>query len=236
MKTLTLTIIAIIGFQLVVAQQPIQQKQVEYLLQFKYQKTTTFENIDLETLNYIGSPYTNDNYLAGEIYHKNKLVAENVPLRYNALVDEMEFKPKFETPDSESSALLKSPEIDVRIGSKVFVFVPYQGGVEKGGYFEVLRRGESYDLFKKYNKRYVPEQPAKTSMTKDRPAKFIDNPIYYIVRGDGKFIELPDKSNKFSKLFSGNEKEIKNYIKSKNLDLKNEGDLIKVVSYLDTSL
>lgn len=236
MKTFVLTIIAIIGFQSMVAQQTIQQKQVEYLLQFKYQKTTTFENIDLETLNYIGSPYTNDNYLAGEIYHKNKLVAENVPLRYNALVDEMEFKPNFETSDSESSALLKSPEIDVRIGNKVFVFVPYQGGVEKGGYFEVLRRGESYDLFKKYNKKYVPEQAATTSMTKDRPAKFIDNPVYYIVRGDGKFIELPNKSKKFSRLFSGNEKDINNFIKTKNLDIKNEGDLIKVVSYLDSTL
>lgn len=158
MKTLVLTIIAIFGFQSLVAQQPIQQKQVEYLLQFKFQKTTTYEDIDLETLNYIGSPYTNDTYLAGEIYHKNKLVAENVPLRYNALVDEMEFKPNFETPDSESSALLKSPEIDVRIGNKVFVFVPYQGGVEKGGYFEVLRRGESYDLFKKYNKSMSPSR------------------------------------------------------------------------------
>ncbi|GGD83241.1 hypothetical protein [Planktosalinus lacus] len=236
MKTLAITLIALFGLQYFYAQQPIQQKQVEYLMQFKFQKTTTYKDIDLNTLNYIGSPYTNDNYLAGDIYHKNKLVAENVPLRYNALVDEMEFKPKFETPDNESSALMKSPEIDVRIGQKVFVFVPYQGGVEKGGYFEVLRRGEKYDLFKKYNKKYIPEQEAKTSMTKDRPAKFIDNPVYYIVRGDGKFIELPDKNRKFSKLFSGNENEINNYIKSKNLDLKNESDLLKVIAYIDSSI
>lgn len=234
MKTLALTLIALFGFQSFFAQQTIQQKQMEYLMQFKFNKTTTYEDIDLNTLNYIGSPYTNDTYQAGEIYHKNKLVAENVPLRYNAFVDEMEFKPNFETPDSESSALMKSPEIDVRIGQKVFVFVPYQGGVEKGGYFEVLRRGENYDLFKKYNKKYTPEQVAKTSMTRDIPAKFSDNPVFYIVRGDGKFIELPTKTNHFLKLFQDNEKDIKTFIKFRKLNLKIESDLIKVFDYINS--
>src|SRR5690606_20055902 len=143
--------------------------------------------------------------------------AENVPLRYNALVDEMEFKPTFETPDSESSALMKSPEVDVRIGSQVFVFAPYQGGIEKGGYFEVLLRSDRHDLFKKYNKRYIPEQKANTSLTRDIPAKFTDNPVYFLVLHDGRFVEIPSRAGKFYNAFIGKEKEIAAYIKDKKL-------------------
>ncbi len=216
------------------AQQPISQQQVQYLLQYQFDKTTKFEDINLESLNYTGSPYVNESYLAGEIYHNNKLIADNIPLRYNALMDEMEFKPSFETPDTESSALLKSPEIDVRIGSKVYIFVPYQGGIEKGGYFEVLLRGERVDLFKKYNKRYTPEQKATTSLTRDTPARFSDNPVYYIVLHDGRFVELSSRTRNFSKAFVGKEREINDFIKSKKLDIKDENHILQIVNYYNT--
>lgn len=231
MKKVFLTFALSFVFNSIYAQQSPHQAFLEYLQQYKFDKTTRYEDINLETLNYTGSPYQNDSFLSGEIYHNNKLVADNIPLRYNALVDEMEFKPTFETPDNEASALMKSPEVDVRIGNKVFIFVPYQGGVEKGGYFEVLLRGERNDLFKKYNKKYTPEQKATTSMTRDIPAKFADNPVYFLVLHDGRFVEISSKSRHFSKAFIGKEKEINSYIKDKNLDIKNENHIIQIVNY-----
>lgn len=231
MKTFLSSVVLGLLFLNVYSQQSSQAALIEYLTQYQFDKTVKYEDINLETLNYTGSPYVNSSFLAGEIYHNNSLVAENVPLRYNALVDEMEFKPTFETPDSESSALMKSPEVDVRIGNKVFVFAPYQGGIEKGGYFEVLLRGEKYDLFKKYNKRYTPEQKATTSMTRDVPAKFTDNPVYYIVLYDGRFVEIPSKSRNFPNAFIGKEREISEYIKTKKLDIKDENHIIQIVNH-----
>ena len=216
------------------AQQPPAQAHVAYLQQFKFDKTTRYEDINLETLNYTGSPYVNPSFLAGGIYHNNRLIADDVPLRYNAFVDEMEFKPTFETPDSESSALMKSPEVDVRIGSKVFVFVPYQGGVEKGGYFEVLLSGERHDLFKKYNKRFTPEQKATTSMTRDVPAKFTENPVYFLVLHDGRFVEISSRKRNFHNAFIGKEREIAHYIKENKLDVRNESHVIQIVDHYNS--
>jgi len=234
MKKVALTLLFSFLFFQSYSQRGVANAITEYLLQFQFDKTTKFEDIDIETLNYVGSPYENQNFLAGEIYHNNKLIADNIPLRYNALMDEMEFKPTFETPDSESSALMKSPEVDVRIGAKVFIFVPYQGGVEKGGYFQVLLRGEKIDLFKKFNKKYTPEQKAQTSMSKDIPARFRDNPVYYLVLQNGRFVEIPSRARNFPDAFIDREKEIKDFIKDNKLDIKDENHIIQIVIYYNS--
>lgn len=232
MKKCFLLIFTVLFTAVALAQQPVAQLQMEYLLQHQYDKTTKYEGITLENLNYIGSPYTNDNFVAGDIYHDNKLVVTNVPVRYNALVDEMEFKVDFETPDSESKALIKSPEVHLKIWDKTFVFAAYQGGVEKGGYFEiVLKETQGVDLFKKYTKKYTPEKKASNSLSRDIPAKFSDNVIYYLVLHNGRFVELPSRARRFSKAFPGKENEIKNFIKDEDLDIKNESDLIKIVKH-----
>ncbi|NCT18651.1 MAG: hypothetical protein COZ75_03710 [Flavobacteriaceae bacterium CG_4_8_14_3_um_filter_34_10] len=236
MKKYLLVVPLLFAFVAVQAQRSMGNAIAEYLMQFQYDKTTKFEDVDLESLVYVGSPYADKNFIAGEIYHNNKLIAENVPLRYNALMDEMEFKTSFDEEDKNSSALVKSPEIDIKIGNKIYLFVPYHGGVEKGGYFEVLVKDSKYDLFKKYNKKYFAEQKAQTSMTKDNPARFTDNNVYYLVSDSGTFYELPSKSKAFSKIFLNKEKEIESYIKSRNLDLKNEKDVIAIVRYFNSLL
>jgi len=236
MKKVLILFVSIFFVSQAFSQRSIAGHQLDYLNQFRFDKTNPQQEITLDDINYVGSPYADKNFIAGEIYHSNKLIAEYVPLRYNALADEMEFKNSFEMPDNKSSALMKSPDIDVKVGNKIYLFVPYHGGVEKGGYFEVLIKDNKYDLFKKYNKKYFPEQKATTSMTKDHPAKFTDNNVYYLVSDSGNFFELPSKSRNFSKIFLNKEKEIEDYIKRKNLDIKNEKHLIEIVYYFNSLL
>ncbi len=207
-----------------------------HLFDFRLDKMTVFDGKDLSKLNYTGSPYLDENYLPGKIFHKNQLIAENIPIRYNALMDEIEFKTSFEIPDDEASALLKSTDVDVRILNRVFIFVPYQGGVEKGGYFEVLLEDDNYDLFKKHNKKYTPEKKAETSITRDIPAKFTDQSTYFLVRTDGRFIELPSKNKQFVKAFLGKEKEMNQYLKENKLDTKEEKDIIRIVKHYNSIL
>ncbi len=187
-----------------------------------------------ETDTYTGTPYNHPSYLPGNVYKGKELLATNVALRYNAIADEMEVKESLETPDKEAKVLTKSPDIYVKIGGKdIFVFVPYDGGIENGGYFQVLTEGNKYDLFKKVKKDFTPAKKATTSITRDIPAKFADKPVYYIVTKDGKFYELPSSRKKKLKVFSDNEKLVKNYVNSNNLDLNNEKDLIRVIKYYD---
>lgn len=191
--------------------------------------------IDLaDTDSYTGTPYNHPSYLPGNVYKGKDLLATNVALRYNALADEMEIKESLDTSDKDAKALTKSPEIYVKIANKdIFVFVPYDGGIEGGGYFQVLMEGNKIDLFKKVKKEFTPAKPANTSITRDIPAKFADKPVYYIVNKEGKFFELPSSKKKKLKVFAENEKMMKNYVNSNSLDLNDEKDLIRAIRYYD---
>jgi len=191
--------------------------------------------IDLEdTDSYTGTPYNHPSYLPGNVYKGKELLATNVALRYNALADEMEVKESLDASNKDAKALTKTPDIYVKIGNKdIFVFVPYDGGIEGGGYFQVLLEGNKVDLFKKVKKEFTPAKPANTSITRDIPAKFADKPVYYIVNKEGKFFELPSSKKKKLKVFAENEKMMKNYVNSNNLDLNDEKDLIRAIRYYD---
>lgn len=182
---------------------------------------------------YKGTPYNNPSYLPGNIYENNKLLANDVALRYNAIEDEIEVKETLATNDDDAKVLTKSLNIFVKINKDIFIFAPYQGGVENGGYFQVLFEGDNYNLYKKLKKKFIPAKKASTSITKDLPPVFLDRPVYYIVTNEGKYYELPESKNKKLKVFGNKQIEIKKYIKENKLDLKDEKDLIRVINYFD---
>lgn len=188
----------------------------------------------VDTDTYKGSPYNNPNYLPGNVYKNNTLLANNVALRYNAVADEMEIKESLTSSNDDARVLTKSEDIFVKIAGDIFVFVPYQGGVEKGGYFQVLYEGNQIQLFKKLNKKFTPEKKASSSIVRKTPAKFDDRPIYFLVTTVGKFYQFPkSKKGKF-KVFGSNKDVMKKYAKSKNLDINNESDLQALIKYYDT--
>ena len=186
-----------------------------------------------KTDSYMGTPYNDPSYLSGNVYKDKELLATNVALRYNAIADEIEIKESLDTPDDDAKVLTKSPDIYVKIQNDIFVFVPYKGGIEGGGYFKVLFEGNKYDLFKKLKKDFSPEKKATTSITRDIPPKFTDKPVYYIVTRDGKFYELPSNRKKKLKVFSDNMDLVKSYVNKNGLDLNDEVDLLKVIRYYD---
>lgn len=187
-----------------------------------------------DTDSYDGTPYNNPSFLIGNVYSGIGLLATNVALRYNAIADEIEIKESLTTPDSQAKVLTKSPEIFVKIDQDIFVFVPYDGGIEGGGYFQVLLEDKKYDLFKKLIKDFRPLKKASTSITRDIPARFIDRPEYYIVTRSGKFYQLPDKKSKFFKVFSENEQLVRDYVRDNALNLDNEKDLIRLLRYYNS--
>lgn len=193
-------------------------------------KGISFQDTDL----YTGTPYNNPSYLPGNIYKEGQLLAENVPIRYNAIADEMEIKERFDVSDDEAKVLTKSPDIFVKINSQIFVFVPYQGGIEEGGYFEVLYEGSQVDLYKKHIKDFSEEKKATSSLTRDVPANFKDEPVYYMVTKKGKFYEFPNSRNRKFKVFGDKEKAVKQYVKENRLDLNAEKDLLRTVKYFET--
>lgn len=179
-----------------------------------------------------GSPYEIKAFTPGSLFDKDNLVKKNTMLRYNIFADEIEIKD--DPAKEEYFALLKSPDYSAKISNNTYVFVPLSGSVEKGGYFIVLSMGNKYDLYKKMEVTYHRPVYAKSSYDKDKPASFTNSAVYYLVDKGGTLYELPASRSKIAKVFANRKKEIEGYIKSNQLNLNDEKDLIKLVNFYNS--
>ncbi|WP_347373895.1 hypothetical protein [Aequorivita sp. Q41] len=197
------------------------------------QKWESF-GINEERINAIkNEAYANPNFINGNIYQEDQLIKADVSMRYNAYADEIEIK-KYAS-DENYGALTKDPSIFVKLGLDVYVFAPYEGSNEKGGYFNVLSDGKKYDLYKKITTFFVEPRIAKTSYERDIPPSFSKKVKYYLVQ-NGTFLEMPSSKSKVLKMMAAKKDEVKNYIIQNDIDLNTERDLVKLVSYFDSLL
>ncbi|MBT0607694.1 hypothetical protein [Aequorivita echinoideorum] len=174
--------------------------------------------------------YVNKNFLRGNIYQDEQLIKNDILMRYNAYADQIEIKKD----DSEIyGGLMKDPSIYVKILNDIYVFIPFEGSNDNGGYFNILSEGKKYSLYKKVTAKYIEPKVAKTSYDRNLPPSFTKSTTYYLVE-NGRFYELPSKESKILKVMDGKKKEIKEYMKRNDLDLDEEKDLINVVSYFDS--
>tara|TARA_R100001369_G_scaffold92598_1_gene138633 strand:- start:1532 stop:2233 length:702 start_codon:yes stop_codon:yes gene_type:complete len=214
------------------------QEQALYELQNKKidseQRYASFNISKEEFESMDGSPYANETFIQGNIYKGNELANKNVLLRYNAFADEIEIK-KNEQAETYN-ALIKDPDVYVKIFQDIYVFVPYKGSKEKGGYFNIVKEGNQFDLYKKTKVTYKEPTFAKTSYQSDKPAKWVDTVTYYLVGKDGSFYELPTRKSKVLDVMSKKKKEVKRYIKEQDIDLDKEQDLAKLVGYFNSIL
>ncbi len=197
------------------------------------QKSLAFGLTEAEFNSIKDEAYANSNFVLGKIFQEDKLIKDDVPMRYNAFADEIEIKKN--TSDERYSALIKDPNIFVKIFKDIYVFVPYEGSNEKGGYFNVLSDGKTYDLYKKTTAIFREPQKARTNYEKDSPPTFVKTTTYYLVQ-DGTFLEMPSSKSKVLKVMDKKGDEIKSYIKQNNIDIDKEADMIKLVSYFDSLL
>ena len=187
-----------------------------------------------EFKNLKGSPYINEEFVTGNLYNGQEVVAKNIYLRYNAYSDEIEIKRSKHSSDNDYGALLREPEVFVKISDKLYVLIPYEKSNEEGHYFEILSEGKAFDLYKKTDVEYSPPKEAKTSYDRNKPAEFKQFHSYYLVGKNGSFYELPNSKTKIIKLMSKEEKSVKDYVNKNKLDLNKENDLIKLVTYLNS--
>ena len=197
------------------------------------QKELSFGLTELEFNAIKHEAYLNPNFMVGNIYQDDKLLKSNVPMRYNAYADEIEIKNH--ASEENYSALMKDPSIYVKIEKDIYVFIPYDGSNEKGGYFNILADGKSYDLYKKTTAVFLEPKTANTNYERSTPPSFDKTTKYYLVQ-NGKFLEMPSTKSKVLKVMDSRKKEIKDYIGDNNLDVDKEQDLIKVFTYFDSLL
>lgn len=177
--------------------------------------------------------YLNPNFMVGNIYQDENLLKAGVPMRYNAYADEIEIKNHVS--EENYGALMKDESIYVKLEKNIYVFIPYDGSNEKGGYFNIIADGKTYDLYKKTTAVFIEPKKAKTNYESDSAPTFEKTIKYYLVQ-NGTFLEMPSTKSKVLKVMDSKKKEIKDYINENNLDVDKEIDLVKVFTYFDSLL
>ncbi|WP_151892464.1 hypothetical protein [Patiriisocius marinistellae] len=182
---------------------------------------------------YIGTPYVNPDFQYGTVYIKDSLISPLLALRYNVISKQIETKESLKTRNFDIINLKKVPDLIVKIKEQTFVLVPFEGSIQNGEFFEVLYEGTQVDILKKHAKDVRYPLKSHTSLTRDIPAKFTDNPLYFLVTKRKRFFQLPDSKNDKYQVFGQKADFLKKYAKDKKLNIEDETDLITIVKYFE---
>jgi hypothetical protein len=191
-------------------------------------------NIDLSIVK--GSPYENKNFQLGKAVNSETGNPQNYYLRYNVYNDVFELKKGKN--DTKTGGLIKSENIYVSINNREYHYKKYLDSHSntKEGYFILLKKGNKSSLYLKKTKDFKDKVMPKDSFEKEKPAAFIDNnPAYYLQKGDV-LVSISSRKKKFLEQYPDISKKLGKYIKSEKISLKNEKDVIKLFTYLDTLL
>lgn len=186
-----------------------------------------------------GSPYLNDKFRLGSIFSEDSLVIANIPLRYNIYTDQIEAKNNKSDDDKSLFAIKKDDtDIIITIREKIFRYVPaylMTNGMD-GSYYQIIFKNEHYDLYKKFNVKYIPNFKANTSFDNDRPAEFSMTDAYYLVSKEDEFISLPEGKSRIIKTLAADKKVLRAYLKENDLDISKERDLARLIAYYNSLL
>lgn len=178
-------------------------------------------------LNYdeiIGSPYLNKNFSIAKVANDY----EKAPVRYNTFNDEIEFQK-----NGTTLALPKEEKFSrIEIFSPKMTLVSLDTQDDLSGYFIELVNDKT-GLYKKIKTKFIDAVPAANSYATDRPASFKTlDPVYYIKTESG-YIKKPKKIKEIAEAFPAKKDEIEKFVKSNNIKVNKEEDLIKLVKFLN---
>jgi hypothetical protein len=173
-----------------------------------------------------GTPYYDKAFSAAKFIVADR--AENAVARYNMYFDEVEFKKDEET----YSLVPDSPFTRIEFTRTKETLVKLDTGDDLKGYFFELAGGKNR-LYKKLKSQFKNAVAARNSYEMDRPASFNTlDPVYYIKTESG-YIKNPKKVKEITEAFPAKKDDIEKFVKSNNIKINKEADLIKLVKFLN---
>ncbi len=186
----------------------------------------------LSELDYTGSPFINDEYVACEIFYGTKSFGKMF-YKYNAYNEEIQIKNSVYK--NEFSALKRDKNVYIiseGIPLKFQNFLNKNGKKMKGYLFSLVN--ERYSLYKRKNVKYTEPSKAPSSFSKDIPAKFRKFVAYYFQKENGEIIELETKRKKILNWLPPKDKTLlENWVDFKSKKFSKEEDLIEIFNYLN---
>lgn len=183
-----------------------------------------------------GTPYLTEDWQSGTIYGLDANVNESVMLRYNIYEDKVEYKKDGMiyglVSESVKGFSVAVADPDGRI--KRYVFENKMGKVGEytdKNFFSVLYLNKVKFLQKVVVKLI---DNTATYGTNVQQSKFVKEEEFYFVKETGESFKI--KKNNASLLKVLNIKELKDFIKENNLNIKEDNDLVEVMKFYESKL
>ena len=189
----------------------------------------TYTRNNLKMSDIQGSPYLDAKYNLGKITTKDGAVYKDIPLRYNAFTDDLEFQKGEDSYNTDPKTIVKRAEF----GGLVFSCLGYDAdGKIQNGFFEVLIEGKA-TLLVKYTVKFLEKEAAK-AYVEPKPARFTTSQKeYFIAFGDAPAKLITNKKS-LLELFGNQKDEMESFISKNKLSVKADDGLTKIVAHYNT--
>ncbi|GAL73688.1 hypothetical protein JCM19275_2535 [Nonlabens ulvanivorans] len=177
-----------------------------------------------------GTRYLNDEYVMGSLEIDGQ--SQGFFLKYDIYSDSFLFSTSKTTVDDKY--LTRNPELVIKLNGKTFQYFDF--GNEYDGYYEIVGDIDSdKKLLIKHGKTLIePQQAYNTGYAKADKPKLITTTAYFILNKENHLTEVENHKKRILRSISDkkNEKLVKLFIKTEDLDFNEDGkSLLKVLSY-----
>ena len=177
-----------------------------------------------------GTPYYDENYRLGHVHFKGE--DYTLFFRYNALRDRIELKDR----TKRLFHMQKDAILEPTFGGKTYKYMYYAEGegLERGYLIPILKGKVS--LYYKPKKVFIQAQSPDHGYHSFSPPHYKDVSVYYLQFGN----ELPQpvklSRNTFLNKLADGDTELKEYIRTQELDLRQENDAVKLLGYYNRTI
>lgn len=180
--------------------------------------------------NISGTPYSETEFFNAQIKISDTLIT--APVRYNVVLDEMEFKR-----DDQVYALVVKDfvTVNMNLSKKTYHFVEYTyNNVTKKGFLIKNTENKKVNLFTKEVIEYVPYKDAPNAYSQPTPPQYKRKNDVYLLENQKSIVAMPSKKKELLALFPDHVNQIEAFIKTNKIGLKEVDDLIMLVNFLNT--
>lgn len=173
---------------------------------------------------YQGSVYLDFEFQESSLIDK-KTGTHNALLRYNIYKDIIEYKKR-----SGLDEIIQKPSIHAKIKDDYFYYCNFktQRGLKRNGYYILVESKDNYRIYKRYFIEIT--DPRNGGISKSAGAGGLKKITNYYLEKNNAIMELPKNKREAYSIFSDKKDELKEYIKNEKIRLKEEKDLLRLVS------
>lgn len=180
-----------------------------------------------------GSPYLDEEWKPGRIYLLSDTVGAAFLMRYNVYANEMQFISHADTLAISNPLKVKRIFLDGRC----FEYLPFLlNANENMAWFSILESGKSRLLLRYGSRLERGTDPVTPYHCQNASDHFAAGKYYYYQTADMAMpAEIPTSRNAFANIKAFGKPEIREYIKTHKISLRNEKDLVDLFSWINLS-